>query len=72
MFTVKLFRAGAVVKIVEGAAIDIRPAAGGAREVSVTGHDVVYAVGPGSGQYDAAYIENAAGKTTEVVRAARG
>jgi hypothetical protein len=70
MFTVKLVK-GDAVKIVAAVSVDVVPAAlGGGREIACTdeaGSCTRYEVARG-GAYAAAYIENAAGQTTQIVR----
>ena len=70
MFTVKLVR-GDAVKIVAGASVEISPLAGGdGREVAVTdteGNITRYEVAR-DGLYLLAYVENAQGQTTQIVR----
>lgn len=59
------------MKIVAGASVDVAPAqVGGGREVSVTdagGATERYEIARG-GAYDVAYVENALGQTTQIVR----
>lgn len=62
---------GDAVKIVAGASVDVAPARiGGGKEVAVTdagGATERYEVARG-GAYDVAYVENANGQTTQIVR----
>lgn len=68
MFTVKLAKGGRIVKIIEGRQVDIDPG----RQVSVTAADGQverFSIGRDGDSYGTAYVENADGKTTEIVRA---
>lgn len=70
MLTVKLVR-GEAVKIVEGSTVDVATIPGGGRSVTVSGPDAgatLYTVGRGEDAYDIAYVENARGQTTQIVR----